>query len=317
MGMGFRNLRAVLVGIAFLLLSLPLAFAQGPDETYRLQIEDVVKIQIYNENQVNAEAVVGLDGNVSAPFIGSIKAAGKTVDELARDMTELYVQKLRLRDPKVSVTILRYRELRATIIGSVRTPGTYPIRSGDTVITLLSRGGGLLDDRADPYRATLRKGKSQEQIPLDLYSLIYRGDTSQNYEIEDGDELIIPQETKLRVNLLGAIQRPSQYPYREGMRLSELIALGGGEIPGRTMFSRTWVFRPRPGMSDSFERIESNMVRFFNNGDYRQDVVLQPGDIVLINKTKTPLPQDIGSYVNSIFIFNSLIRQGILGFNPF
>ncbi|OGR29774.1 MAG: hypothetical protein A2139_03725 [Desulfobacca sp. RBG_16_60_12] len=293
------------------------AYAQGDDGIYRLQIEDLLLVQIFNETQVNAQVPVGQDGNIAAPFVGSVKAAGRTVDELAAELTQLYIQRLRLRDPKVSVTIIRFRELKASVVGAVRQAGSFVIRRGDTVVSLIGRAFGIDSERADPYRATLRRSKSQEQIPIDLFALLYRGDTSQNYEIQDGDELLVPHETKNKVSLLGAIQRPNQYPYRDGMKLSDLIAMGGGEIPRTTMFSKTLVFRPIAGQADQYRVIKSDMVRFFTKGDYSQDILLQPGDLVVINKTKTPSLSDISQTVNSIWIFNLLSKQGLFGFSPF
>lgn len=293
------------------------SFSFGQSATYQLQTEDVLRIQVYNDAQVDSQIPIGFDGNIAAPFVGSVRAAGRTVDELAAELTQLYIQKLRLRDPRVSVTIIRFRELKATVIGAVRQPGSFNVRKGDTVVTVLGRAGGLDPERSDPYRATLRKARSQEQIPIDLYALLYRADTSQNYEIEDGDELFVPQDTKNHVNLIGTIQRPSQYPYRDGMKLSDLIAIGGGEIPGRTKFSDTVVFRPIAGQNDQYRMIKCDLVKFFTKGDYAQDIPLRPGDIVFIAKSKTPAINEISSAVNSVWIFNLLSRQGIFGFNPF
>jgi polysaccharide export outer membrane protein len=293
----------------------PAALAQ--DATYRLQIEDVLRIQIYNERDVDAQVQVGQDGTITPPFLLPIKALGRTIEELVAELTESYVQRLRLRDPKISVTIIRFRELRALAVGLVNRPGSFPIRHGDTVVTLLGLAGGLVQERADPYRATLRRARSQEQIPIDLYALLYRGDTSQNYYIEDGDELLVPEETRNRISIVGAIQRPGPFPFREGMKLSDAIAMGGGEIPNRTMFSRTWVFRAEPGQPDRYRVLESNMVRFFNNRDFAQDLLLKPGDIVLFNKTKTPLASEVGSFVNTAWIFNTVMKQGLFGISPF
>lgn len=298
------------------LLTMLASFSAGQSPTYQLQSEDVLRIQVYNETQVDSQVPVGYDGNIAAPFVGSVKAAGRTIDELAAELTQLYIQRLRLRDPRVSVTIIRFRELKATVIGAVRQPGSFPIRKGETIVTLLGRAA-LDTERADPYRATLRKARSQEQIPIDLYSLLNRADTSQNYEIEDGDELFVPQDTRNHVNLIGTIQRPSQYPYRDGMKLTDLIAIGGGEIPGRTKFSETIVFRPIAGQNDQYRPIKCDLVKFFMKGDFTQDITLRPGDIVFISKTKTPPISEISGAVNTVWIFNLLSRQGIFGFNPF
>lgn len=306
-----RWLLTALTVFTALFAVLPNASAQ--DGTYRLQIEDVLGIQIYNENQVGAQVQVGQDGNVSAPFLGLIKAAGRTVEELSAELTQAYIQKLRLRDPKVSVIIVRFRELRATVIGMVGKPGSWPVRKGDSIVTLLGLAGGIIPDRANPYRAMLRRAKSQEQIPVDLYAILYRGDTTQNYPIEDGDELYVPEDNRNQLSLMGTIARPGTYPYRDGMRLTDALSLGLGEIPRKTMLSKVRVFRQIAGQPEQYRVLGADLVKFFNNGDFAQNLVLQPGDIVYFNKTKTPDLSEIGSVVNSLWISNVLLKNGLFG----
>src|SRR5579862_3235010 len=137
-----RSMKALL-GIGILLLLWCSGFAQAPGfAPYKLKPEDVLRIQVFGQNQINADVPIGIDGSVSAPFLGSVPAAGKTVDELQAILTDLYERKMRLRDPIVSVTIVSFRQLRASIGGAVAKPGSIQIRPGDTILSLLNNGGG-------------------------------------------------------------------------------------------------------------------------------------------------------------------------------
>lgn len=279
---------------------------QRREGAYRLQPEDIVRIQVFGQPQIGSDVPVARDGNISAPFVGTLRASGKTTAELEADLYELYVKRLKLRNPIVSVTISRFRELRASVGGFVNRPGQYPIRDGDTLIGLLTQGGGPIPDRADLRRATLRRAGTSELIPIDLYAMLIRGDTSQNYEIEDGDELSVPEETINRVIVLGAVQRQGYYPYKEPMTLADAIALAGGEIPRQSRFSRTEIIRRQVGDPSKFIRIRADFVAFVKRGDSTQNVVLQPGDTIVVPQTNTPDLQQINGIVNTIFIFNSL-----------
>ncbi len=301
--------RLGLVGV--LVLS---ALAGAQDETYRLQPEDIIRIQVYNETQINAELPVGIDGKVSAPFVGIIQAAGRTTAEIEAELARLYVDKLRLREPRVAVTIIRFRQLKATVGGSVSRPGTYEVRPGDTVITLLNYGGGAIPDRADLRRATLRRAGSNEKIPLDLYSVLMRGDTSQNYEVQDGDELLIPEENSSRVLVIGTVSQPGSYLYREPMTLADALSMARGEVPTRSKLSEITIIRKAPGMPGQYVRLKANFVNFVRKGDFTQNVMLEPGDLVFVPSTKTP---DIGQVTNSLIAANILerfLREGLLGF---
>lgn len=298
------------------LIALVASVALAQDPTYRLQPEDILRIQIYNEQQVNAIVPVGKDGNISAPFVGLVRAAGKTTTELEADLAVEYTRKLRLRDPRISVTIERYRVMRASVGGLVNRPGVYEIRPTDTILSLLQNGGGPIQDgRADLRRATLRRAGSQEVIPIDLYSMLIKGDTSQNYILQDGDDLSIPEETRNRIMILGSIQRPGTYPYREPMTVMDAISLGGGEVRYRSMMSKTLVIRERAGMPGTYQRIETNVVRFMTKGDASQNIMLRPGDIVWIPETKTPDGGQIGTLANSLA--NALFILDRFGFRIF
>lgn len=299
-------MKAIWVGICIALTALGV-WAQ--DGTYRLQPEDILRIAVYNEQQVQAVVPIGKDGNISAPFLGIMRAAGKTTTELEADLAAEYVRKLRLRDPKVSVTIERYRIIRASVGGFVNRPGVYDVRPTDTILTLLNNGGGPVQDgRADLRRATLVRGGSREMIPIDLYAMLIKGDTSQNYILQDGDQLTVPEETKNRILVLGAVLQPGTYNYKEPMTVMDAISLARGEIRYRSKFSSITVIRERPGMPGNYLRIPVNLVAFITKGDAAQNISLEPGDVVFVPESRTPDTQQISaissSIANSLFILD-------------
>jgi polysaccharide biosynthesis/export protein len=313
-----KRIAAVLLTVWAALFSASALAQNGVQNgVYRLQPLDVIRIQVYNEPQINAALQIGRDGNVSPPFLNIIRAAGKTTDELAAELEVQYRDRLRLRDPRVSVTIELFRPIRASIGGAVRQPGLYDFRPGDTILSLINRGGGAVTDTADLRRAYLRRGDSPELIPIDLHSMLLRGDMTQNYELEDGDDLTVPEETRNRLLILGALARPGPYPYREPMFLADAITMAGGPIPIRSKLSQVWIMRERPGRPGDYQRIEANFVRFVAQNDNSQNVQLMPGDFIYVNETRTPNFNEIGAVLNSFFILDRLFRDGVFGFRLF
>ncbi len=288
------------------LFAATLSMAGQQAATYRLQPEDLIRIQVYRELEVNALLPIGKDGNVSAPFVGIVRAAGKTTSELEKDLRDLYISKLFIKDPLVSVTIERFRTIKASVGGYVGRPGVYDMRAGDTIVTLLNSGGGTsTDGRADLRKATLRRAGSRELIPIDLYSLIIKGDTSQNYEIEDGDELTVPEETRNRIIVAGQIKNAGAIPYKEPMRLYDVIEQAGGEVPYRSKFSKVQVLRELSGKPGSYLQIEANIVNFLKRGDASQNILLMPGDIVYIPDSGNLDFQQVQQVANIFYILNS------------
>jgi len=315
------TMKVKLVAAVMMVLMITSAFARQT-KTYTLQPDDLIRIQVYRTSSIAspdpivADIPVGKDGNISAPFAGIIRAVGKTTAQLEEDLAREYTKRLQLKNPIVSVTITRYRTVRASVGGSVQRPGTYEIRPGDSLISLLNTGGGIIPDVSDLRRATLKHSGSDERIPIDLYAMLNQADTSQNYEIQDGDELMIPQGVNNKILVSGSIQQPGFYPYREPMTLADAIALAHGEIQTHTMFSQTLIIREKVGEPGEYLRIRANYVRFIRNGDSSQNVVLQPGDIIYFPETNTPDLNRISALANVAFIIDRF-GGSLFGINIF
>lgn len=304
-----------LIGIAAALIALSAVASAQTTGTYRLQIDDVIRIQIYQDAAVNTVVIVGKDGNITAPFIGPMRAVGKTVSELEAELKTEYIRVLKLRDPILSVTIERYRQIRASIGGFVVRPGVYDIRDGDTILTLLNYAGGqVLDGRANLRRATLRRKDGRETIPIDLHAMLVLGDTSQNYTLQDGDELLIPEDLRGQIAVLGTVAQPGIYGYRENMRLIDAISAARGEVRGRSRLSRVQVVRERPGAPGQYIRIQADLVRFLKLGDQTQNILLQRGDIIVVPEVDTPDLNFISGIANTLYIVQLALGGDFLGF---
>jgi polysaccharide export outer membrane protein len=299
------------LGLTCTLIALmgALCSAQSSSETYRLQPEDILTIQVYRVPEINSIVPVGPDGNISAPFLGLIKASGKTIKELEADLTAAYIDRLQLRDPIVSVTIREYRKRRAAVNGFVGRPGLVDIRPNDRILDILSAAGGTsTDGRADLKRAFLVKKLSGESIPIDLRALL-SGDQSQNYLVEDGDVLQIPEETNARIVVAGRVRQEGPIAYREQMKLSEVIATAG-KLERRSRLSKVQIFRPLPGRPNDFLQIEANLIEFESGKDPAQNIMMEPGDMVYVPDSGNIEFDIINSVANLFFIFERI------GFNP-
>jgi polysaccharide export outer membrane protein len=75
---------------------------------------------------------------------------------------------------------------------------------------------------ADPRRVTLSRGG--KTYVLDLQALYERGDLAQNWLVEDGDVLHVPDRSRNKVYVLGEVRRPSSRLMVKGrMNLAEAI----------------------------------------------------------------------------------------------
>jgi len=152
-----------LIGVARLLLGSAVAADIDP---YHLGVADKVKVKVYEWrntvgevhewSSLNGEFSVGPGGTLSLPLIGSLPAAGHTIEELASEISDRLQKTVNLaKGPEVSVEISQYRPFY--ILGSVSHPGEYPYHPGMTVLQALALAGGIYR-LEDPSLLQLRQG---------------------------------------------------------------------------------------------------------------------------------------------------------------
>tara|TARA_R110000782_G_scaffold224181_2_gene311160 strand:- start:1789 stop:2367 length:579 start_codon:yes stop_codon:yes gene_type:complete len=107
---------------------------------YVLGTGDMIRIQVYDEEDLYLESRVSDRGTISYPFLGELKVTGYTSKQLAGTIAS----KLKgdyLINPKVSVDIMEYREFYVN--GEVEDPGGFPFQPGVTVRKAISIAGGF------------------------------------------------------------------------------------------------------------------------------------------------------------------------------
>lgn len=151
------------------------------DAQYRLAAGDVIRINVFGEKELSIEEIRLTDaGTFSYPFIGEVRADGRT----ARELEKLLVEKLKgdyLVDPRVTVSILTYREF--FISGEVKAPGGYPYQPGLTLRRAVALAGGLTE-RASENRITIIRDKDPSREPQKA---------TLDTELQPGDTITIDQ----------------------------------------------------------------------------------------------------------------------------
>jgi polysaccharide export outer membrane protein len=305
-----RRFFVVVLSIA----TLVVAHSQGLI-TYRLHPEDVVSIRVVGEQDMNVDAPINFDGTIGIPFLGFIKAAGRTVAELESFIRTELIRQQFFKDPGVSVNIIKFREQRGSVVGGVNRPGEFTFKPGDRLLSLISQAQGPQYNRADLKRATLVRKGSAEQIPLDLHAMLVRGDMSQNYELQDGDIVNIPETRANRVSVVGIVQRPGQFDWFEGMTLADALSAAGGEVPYRSRLSAVQIQRSIPGREYEYSKFTVDFVKFSAKNDFTQNVALEPGDFIYVPPSKNVDTEQASRWANVLYTVQSLLSRNF-GFFP-
>lgn len=187
---------------------------------------------------------ISADGTIFFPFVGRIRAAGKTVGELRDQLSSGLVRYI--RNPQVDVRVLSYRGQKVQVTGEVKTPG--PLAVSDVPLTLvdaITRSGGTNSD-ADIQRVRLTR--NNKLYVLDADRMLDKGDTTQNVMLQNGDVINVPDRTDSRVFVMGEVKTPIQLPIIRGrMTIADALTQGGGILDTDANPRQIYVMR---GMKD-------------------------------------------------------------------
>lgn len=114
---------------------------------YRIGPRDQLSIEVFGAPELKRESEVDASGNLSLPLIGTVAAGGRT----PREVSDQIASQLRgryIRDPQVTVNIVKANPQTVTVDGAVREPGIYPITGRMTLQQAVASAKGA-DDLAN------------------------------------------------------------------------------------------------------------------------------------------------------------------------
>lgn len=162
-----------------------------PVGEYIIGPADGLEVMLWKEEDVSRKVQVRVDGRISVPLLGDVEAAGKTVDGLAKMLTELYSKVL--EDPSVTVMLLEGRSYRYYMIGKVKTPGEFRIDAPVSLLQAIARSGGFVEWAKTDDVLLVRKGQGKQEILHFDYDAFVKGkNLDKNFEILPGDVIVVP-----------------------------------------------------------------------------------------------------------------------------
>jgi protein involved in polysaccharide export with SLBB domain len=185
-----------------------------PRDGYRIGANDVIRIQVFGEDDLTVESKVSGEGKLNYPLLGMLQVEGRTTEELQQELTvRLAAGYVRL--PKVSVSIVRHRNFYVS--GEVKTPGGFPYEEGLTVQKALSIAGGFTEKAEKQGLKVTRLTEGRvETLTIGPDEVIQPNDIL----------MVATQNHKFYVS--GEVKNPGAYAYGEGLSVQKAIAMAGG-----------------------------------------------------------------------------------------
>ncbi|MEN6357166.1 MAG: polysaccharide biosynthesis/export family protein [Armatimonadota bacterium] len=290
----------------------PAKVATDVPADYKIAEEDVLRMDVWGEQQLsNLEMQVTPDGKVNVPYIGEMQAKGKTQQELTQEIAKEFEKRDILINPQIQISLINIHKPTVRVWGAVNRPGEVQYKDGDRVMDAVAGAGSYIIDNSWLEKATLTRKDPETgkwvSLPIDLKKMVSGGDLTQNYELQKGDTIYIPTEDyQNKFYVLGQVMRPGIYDLKDNTTVLSAIGLAGGATE-RGKLRSTVVVRGDPSKP---ERVKCNLTNLFDKGDLTQDIVLQPGDVVVVPETKTPDMNKIASIISSVINLSWLRKNG-------
>jgi polysaccharide export outer membrane protein len=108
---------------------------------YKIGPEDTLEIDVFQLSDLNRTAQVDSSGRILLPLIGEVQAAGKTSEQLSRDIADQLGQKY-VKNPQVTVVVKDAQGQRITVDGAVGQPGVYTLTGPTTLMQAVALAKG-------------------------------------------------------------------------------------------------------------------------------------------------------------------------------
>jgi polysaccharide export outer membrane protein len=162
-----------------------------PLQEYRIGPEDVLDISVWKNTELTRTVSVRPDGRISVPLLNDLEAANLTPMELRAILAKGYAEFV--NEAEVSVIVREIHSFKVTVVGMVRTPGRFELRSQATALDALAMAGGLSEfakrDRIVVLRNNPRGGV--QRFGLNYAGILDSG-VDDNFIVRPGDIILVP-----------------------------------------------------------------------------------------------------------------------------
>jgi polysaccharide export outer membrane protein len=131
----------------------------SPAQVYQIGPMDVLDISVFMVPELTKTVQVADTGTINLPLVGELPAAGKTTQQLERELTTKLGDKY-LQNPQVTVMLKENNSQHVTVQGAVEKPGVYALKGKTTLLELVAMAGGF-KDTSDSTVLVLRNGEGK------------------------------------------------------------------------------------------------------------------------------------------------------------
>lgn len=190
-----------------------------------------------SRNATIPEMVVNSQGEIAVPFAGTLKVAGRSLQQVEAEIAQRL--KGKANQPQVQVRLARNVATSVTVVGEVAASTRMPLTpKGERLLDALASAGGVRHP-VNKVTVQVTRGQAVHALPLDT---IIR-DPRQNIALQPGDVVTVLHQP-LSFLAMGAVAKNEEVNFEgQGISLTQALARVGGLQDQRADARGVFVFR--------------------------------------------------------------------------
>ena len=257
-------------------------------QNYRLGPGDDVNIDIYGASQESISETISPDGYVTVEDFGLIQLGGLTVSQAKSKLRNVLGP--RYQGSHIELTVGQTRTITISVIGEVKTPGTYTMSAFATVYNALYMAGGPNEIGTLRNVKVYRNGRLLSNV--DVYDFLLNGKLTGDVRLQDNDIVTVGPYESL-VNITGKIKRPMFYEMKKTESAATLLRYAGG-FTGDAYTKAVRIHRKA-----------GQMYSVFNVGEFDLN------DFKLMDEDSVSVDSTLNRYQNTVEVKGAVFRPGM------
>ncbi len=190
---------------------------------------DQIDVSVFDTKELSGKLRVDQAGNIELPVGGLLAVAGLTPDQASRAIEQRFRDAQIMIDPHVSVSIGQYATQGITILGEVRSPGTFPLFGPHTLYDALAFAGG--PTQLEGASITITHHNDPDHPVIVKVNGPNYSEIQHSTPVFPGDNVVVSQADVVYV--VGDVTSPGAIPLTYGRKLSllNILALARGTTP--------------------------------------------------------------------------------------
>lgn len=154
---------------------------------------DLLEISVWREPELTRQVRVRPDGRFSYPLIGTITAAGLTIEQI-QDTVKSELLKY-VKFPEVTISVIETTSNKVTVLGEVYYPGIYSYKGNIDVVTAIGLAGDF-NEKAKRESVVIVSGNYTDHPTarrVNVFRSLRQGSAGGSFMLKPNDVVYVPK----------------------------------------------------------------------------------------------------------------------------